>query len=155
MTTDLFKGVVAGFGATFVLSAVMVAVNLLGAASQADMNYLLRMLLGVPDRPATAWIAHFVIGSLVWGGLFAWLEPRLPGVSHTRRGVLFGVLAWLVMMLLFMPLLGGGLFGLQFSALTPIVTVVLHVIYGAMLGWAYGMLGPTRDPFARHGHRPV
>ena len=155
MATDIFKGVVAGFGATFVVSALMVAQTALGIFSQVDMIHLLSAALGTPDGPGAAWVLHFVIGSLAWGSLFAWIEPRLSGISHTRRGIFFGVLAWLVMMLLFMPATGGGLFGLQFTALVPIVTLVLHVIYGTVLGWAYGRLAPTRDPFARHGHRAV
>ena len=36
------------------------------------------------------WIAHFMIGPIIWGGLFALFGPNLPGGSLWLKGVIFG-----------------------------------------------------------------
>jgi hypothetical protein len=48
-----------------------------------------------------------MIGAVIWGGAFALLEPRLPGGDFWVKGVVFGVGAWLIMMVAMMPMAGG------------------------------------------------
>ena len=66
------------------------------------------------------------------------LDPYLPGGSHSVKGIVFGVGAWLLMMIVVMPMAGAGLFGMNLGIMAPIMTFILHVIYGAVLGAVYG-----------------
>ena len=52
----------------------------------------------------------------------------------------FALLPWLVSLVIFMPLLGGGILGLSLGAgPLPIVgNLVLHALYGAVLGVVWG-----------------
>ncbi len=61
------------------------------------------------------------------------LVPYLPGGSYMLKGMTFGVAAWLLMMV--MPMANVGLFGMM----APVMTLMLHLIFGAVLGAAYGM----------------
>jgi hypothetical protein len=88
---------------------------------------------------AAAWALHFVVGAAT-GGLFAWLDPDLPGDSLRQRGVILASLAWLLMMFFIMPLSGAGVFGLYAGVLVPLGTLTLHVIFGAVMGGIYGWL---------------
>ena len=54
---------------------------------------------------------------------------------------MFGALAWLLMMLIPMPMAGAGLFVMKMGMMTPIMTLVLHLIWGAVLGATYRGLG--------------
>lgn len=54
--------------------------------------------------------------------------------------MVFGVGAWLLMMVALMPMAGAGLFGLGLGIMAPVMTLVLHMIFGAVLGWTYGRL---------------
>ena len=72
---------------------------------------------------AFGWIGHFALGTVAWGIIYAALQASLPG-TPVVKGLIFGALAWLAMMIFFMPLAGNGLFA-------------LHLIYGAALGVAY------------------
>jgi len=84
--------------------------------------------------------AVFFIGGLVWALLYALIfEARLHGPAW-RRGVEFALLPWLVSLVIFMPLLGGGILGLSLGAgPLPIVgNLVLHALYGAVLGVVWG-----------------
>ena len=90
------------------------------------------------------------IGSAVLGGFFSYIEPRLGADTHTKSGVLYGIVTWLVVMLVFLPAAGAGNFGFQLSVFAPLVTLALHVLYGGVLGWTYGKLAPTLNPFTKH-----
>lgn len=92
----------------------------------------------VADRLALAVLLHFAIGlalSVVYAGV---VEPRLAGPG-ARRGMLFALAPWLLSLVLVLPLLGGGLLGLQLGAgVLPVVgNLVAHLAYGGVLGWAY------------------
>lgn len=64
--------------------------------------------------------------------------------THTvsiGRGLGAGLAATVVLsllMIIVMPMAGAGLFGLQLGLMAPIATLMLHWIYGAVLGGVYG-----------------
>jgi hypothetical protein len=147
--TDVFKGIVAGGVATAAISGLMLIKSAAGILPQLSLIHLLLALLEAPKEQALGWILHVAFGSVILGSLFARIEPRLRADTHTKDGILFGVILWLVMMLVFMPAAHGGYFGFQLTHLAPIAMLVLHVVYGAVLGWTYGKLSPTNDPLAK------
>lgn len=131
------KGAFAGFVATIVLSAFMVMKQMMGMMPQLDIVTMLTTMVGA-SSPAVGWAMHFMIGAVIWGGLFASIQHRLPGGSVVVRGVVFGIGAWLLMMLAVMPMAGAGPFGLKFGLTAPIMTLMLHIVFGATLGAVYG-----------------
>jgi hypothetical protein len=83
--------------------------------------------------------AIFVIGGLVWAVLYGMVfEPRLSG-RPWLRGIKFGLIPWLFSLLVFMPLVGGGLLGLGLGAgpLPILGNLILHLVYGTLLGTVY------------------
>ena len=135
---NIVKGVIAGFAATVVLSLLMMMKSAIGLMPELDVIAMLSAMMG--SGLAMGWVAHFMIGSLVWGGLFALLAPKLPGGSLWLKGVFFGVVAWVLMMVAIMPMAGAGVFGMKFGMLAPVMTLVLHLIFGAVLGGVYAAL---------------
>jgi hypothetical protein len=87
---------------------------------------------------------HFLIGTALWGTLFAWLDPNIPGEGHWLKGILFAAGAWLVMMIVMMPMAGAGLFGSHLGMMAPVMTLMLHVVFGFVLGAVYALERP--DP---------
>lgn len=141
----LVKGIAAGFAATAVLTVLMIVKAAMGVMPAFNAIRDLTQILGgfgLPASPAMGWIAHVLLGSVVWGGLYAVLHDKLPG-SGALSGIVFGLLAWLGMMLVFMPMAGHGLFALGIGPMATMATLVLHVIYGAVLGVVYDRI---RDP---------
>lgn len=138
--SNLLKGMAAGFVATVVLSALMVMKSMMGLMPQLNVIAMLSKMMGGPA--VAGWIAHFVIGTVVWGGLFAWLNPQLPGQAQWLKGVIFAVGAWLLMMIAVMPMAGAGLFGAHLGIMAPVMTLVLHIIFGAVLGGVYRLERP-------------
>ena len=138
-SSDVGKGIIAGFAATIVLSALMLVKQMMGLMPELDSIAMLSKMVG-NISPVMAWVAHFMIGSVVWGVLYAWLAPSLPG-PNWFKGALFATGAWLAMMIAIMPMAGAGLFGLSLGMTAPIATLMLHWVFGAVLGVVYGVLG--------------
>src|SRR5215216_1917857 len=66
-------------------------------------------------------------------------RSRSPSQRHPQPSV--GVFAWLMMMVTFLPLAGAGFFGAKIGIPAVIGLLGLHLIYGAVLGAMYGLLG--------------
>lgn len=144
-------GLLAGLAATIVLSVLMILKSVMGLMPQVNAIAMLagmaNQYAGLPGTAPVGWVLHFLIGTLLWGLLFAWLSRWIPGARHTVRGIWFSVGAWVLMMILAMPMGGAGFFGLQLGIGAPVATLVLHIVFGAVLGWTYGMLMQRT-----HGH---
>jgi hypothetical protein len=147
--SDIKKGMVAGGVATAAITLAMLLFDATGLEPQLQLTRLLLTLLDAPSEYALGWLAHFFLGSVVLGALFVHVQSRLGADTHTKSGVLYGVIVWLVMMLVFMPAVGAGYFGFQLSLFAPIIMLGLQVLYGAVLGWTYGKLSPTHNSFTK------
>ena len=75
-----------------------------------DLQGLLGDLVGGSVGPAAPWLLSFANGAVVLGFLFGRTYRLLPGRSGATKGLVFGLLGWVVMGLFFFPLLGRGLF---------------------------------------------
>ncbi len=136
------KGIVAGFIATVVLTILMIGKAFSHWLSAFSAIEAIHRLTG--GLLVMGWVGHFVIGSILWGVLFALLYPRLPGGRGVPRGIVFGALAWLAMMLLFLPITGYGFFGVAIG--WPLIgfTLAMHLVYGTVLGISYASLTGQR-----------
>lgn len=136
--SNISRGMIAGFTATLVLSAIMVMKSMMGLMPQLDVIAMLSAMLGT--SAVGGWIAHFVIGTVLFGIAFALLFELIPGDSPVIKGVVFAVGAWLIMMIAVMPMAGAGLFGMALGIMAPIMTFMLHLVFGAVLGFTYSQL---------------
>ena len=140
------KGFLAGLAATVVLSILMLMQSAIGLLPNLDVIAILSGMM--QSGPALAWLVHFMIGTVLWGGIFALVEDSLPGENLWLKGALFGIGAWLLMMVMVMPMAGAGLLGMSLGMVAPVMTLMLHLIFGAALGGTYGLL-LSRE----HGHQ--
>ena len=132
---NISAGFLAGFIATVVLSAMMVIKGMMGVMPELDVAAMIGMMMGA--SVAVGWIIHFMIGTIAWGGGFALLYDVIPGGSAVGKGIVFGVAAWLGMMIMIMPMAGAGFFGMNMGIMAPVMTLVLHIVFGAVLGLVY------------------
>jgi hypothetical protein len=146
---NIGKGVIAGFVATSIVSILFLMKAAMGLMPDLNIIVMLSGMMG--GALIMGWVAHFVIGAVIWGVLFALLHPSVPGGSLWLKGVVFGVAAWLMMMIVVMPMLGGGIFGINFGMVAPAMTLMVHVIFGAVLGGVYATL-QNREPTHQHAH---
>jgi hypothetical protein len=133
-------GLLAGFIATVALSILMLAKGAMGLMPQLNpIDDIVRVthLLTRLDVPLPlGWLGHFFLGTVIWGLIYAAWHASLPG-APVVKGLIVGAVAWLAMMILFMPLAGHGLFALSLGPPAVVATLVLHLVYGAVLGGVY------------------
>jgi hypothetical protein len=72
---------------------------------------------------------------LAYGGLWGAILSSLTRPVTIWKGIGLGVLLWLVMQITVLPFLGWGLFGAGITPKIAGATLILHLIYGATLGW--------------------
>jgi hypothetical protein len=133
------KGIVAGFLATFALSVLL------------DPMAMIARTAGVLS-PTLGWTLHFLIGSVIWGAGFALVHDVLRGPSWVR-GIAFGLVSWMVVVLAILPVTRLGLFGVELSFAASVAMLLVHMIYGAVLGGIYGALVAPEDEPRRRVHR--
>lgn len=142
----IYRGLGYGAIATLVMTLVMVTGMSTGVAPmpQPIPKAIAERVMGLfmADVPTvlsmiTGLIAHFGYGAAA-GAVFAVL---FSGRTHWKTGLLWGVVLWIVMQIVVLPLIGWGLFGIGETGFPPKIAVgtgVLHMIYGGILGWGVG-----------------
>jgi hypothetical protein len=137
--SNALKGMVAGLVGTLVLSALMI-IN--SATALMPEIHIIRWLTALGTLSVSAaWMDHFIVGVIVWGLLFAVYDGAASRPEPWLKGVIFGVFSWLMMMVMFMPLAGAGFFGSKIDISTHMGLLVLNLIFGAVMGVTYGLLG--------------
>jgi hypothetical protein len=72
---------------------------------------------------------------LVYGGIWAALLTQVTTRVTIRKGLGLGVFLWLLMQVVVLPFIGWGLFGTTITPKIAVATLVLHLIYGVLVGW--------------------
>src|SRR5215213_6767432 len=144
----LRAGVLAGFLGTFAMTIVLVAAyGLASSIGKVDGNVVQRWSRALVVNPVAERTADGVLlaigANLAMGLLLAlvyarYAEPQLHG-PHWWRGMQFALIPWLLSLIVFLPLMGGGLLGMDIGAgpLPILGNLLLHLVYGAVLGSAY------------------
>ena len=131
------RAVAAGLIGTAAMTSLLLIEPSVGLPRIA-IGQILSTALGLTPAYLTAgavmgWIIDFLVGALFALVYAAFLERRLPGVPVVR-GVIFGILVFILAQLVFMPLVGGGLF--SHGDLQMLLGSFLgHIVYGAIVGW--------------------
>ncbi|HEX5163977.1 MAG TPA: DUF6789 family protein [Thermomicrobiales bacterium] len=160
----LSGSILAGFAATIIMSLLLViAYTLTGYLGDADGSQLSQwfwnlrnndLATGALDIPITAFSINLLAGlawALVYGGI---VEPRLSGPGWLR-GMIFSLVPWLLSLIVFFPAIGGGFFGMDLEAgpLPAIGNLVLHLIYGAILGAVFAIPEVSSNPLDERAAR--
>jgi hypothetical protein len=143
---NIGKGIIAGVLASAAASGAIFLGLLAGVLPAADP---VRSVSGVTlSPPGLSWVMHFAVGTFLWGPLLALLSPVLPS-PFWFKGVVFGALAWLLMLLVTWA---------ADPASPPqanLEPILLHVLFGGMLGWTYGNLLDRAERQVSAGRAPL
>ncbi|MBA2453359.1 MAG: hypothetical protein H0V47_09320 [Chloroflexia bacterium] len=149
-TNWLSNSIIAGFPATVVMTVVFIAGFLFsGAFGAQDGTTVSRWFWGLTNNSLTDSAYNIPIGAysvnllagLVWAGVYGYVaEPRLSGPGW-RKGMLFSIVPWLLSLVVVFPIVGAGFFGAALGAgpLPAIGNLILHLVFGAVLGSIYAV----------------
>lgn len=76
------KGIIAGFAATVVLSALMLIKSAMGLMPELNVIAMLIRIMGA-SSPIVEWAAHLMIGAIIW-------ERHLPGLRRIFSASIIG-----------------------------------------------------------------
>lgn len=129
------SGFVWGVVATLAMSILMVTGLLTGLAPMPRPipEALVSLVIGDAPKPVRMLVA--LTAHLLYGGVFGALLAETVRPVSIWNGLGFGVLLWVAMGVVFLPLLGWGVFGTAVTPKIAVATLVLHLIYGGTLGW--------------------
>jgi uncharacterized membrane protein YagU involved in acid resistance len=136
---NVMRAAVAGLVGTAAMTALLLVEPSIGLPKIA-MGQVLSTSLGLTTAhlaigPALGWGLHFVIGMVLAIIYAAAFEQRLPG-SPVVRGMIYGLMVFVLAQVVFMPLVGGGLFSRGDLELIA-GSLLGHLLYGAVVGWSY------------------
>lgn len=110
------------------------------------------------NSTAMGWVMHFIVGMMLAFICAYWLVDHLPGAPWLR-GLEYGVLPWLAMMVIVAPMLPmlnpmaakmpPGFFLAHMGMMTTMGSLMGHLIWGLVLCPVYGDVGMTRQQTAR------
>jgi hypothetical protein len=138
--TSIKNGFISGGLATYVFGSMLLVNNALHSYPEVRFARTLAGILGSPGDVMVGVAAILITGIFVFGGLFAVYAPRLPMRTYFAKSLALAAVSWLLMMVVFMPLGGAGIFGLDRSPVVPIATLVLNLAYWLVLGMSYRWL---------------
>ena len=133
------RAMAAGAIATASMTALLLVEPSIGLPQIAIGQIVSSTMTAVSSRtavgPAGGWVIDLIVGivlAMVYAGYF---ERRLPG-SGLTRGMLFGVLVFLLAQLTWAPITGSGFFsGGDIQLL--IGALLGHLVYGGVVGYVY------------------
>ena len=131
------RAIAGGLVGTILLTLMMRFVAPMMTGQKMDVAGKLGDMTGM--GPIAGMIMHFLVGSVIFGLIYAFVLFRfLPGAPW-QKGLLSGVIFWLGLEILMMPMMGGGFFSSQMGGMKIVVAALIaHLVYGAALGLIAG-----------------
>ncbi|HYH11340.1 MAG TPA: DUF6789 family protein [Thermomicrobiales bacterium] len=144
--TGILAGFIATFAMTVTLTAAWLLANSLGDANGGQFARWMDNLAHnrIEERVGDAFVIGMVLNLVIgiaWALIYArFFEPSLnmPGITE---GLLYSLIPFTLSVAVVFPLMGAGFLGSELGAgpLPFIGNLVLHLIYGATLGFVYAI----------------
>lgn len=141
----LRDSVLSGFVATFAMTVIAaLAYAFARSVGDSNGNTFTQWLAGLTENRLTertqdalvVALAFNLIMGLIWAIIYGrFFERAIPG-PPIRRGLIFSLIPWILSLVVFFPLADVGFFGSKLDAgpLPTIGNLILHLVYGAVLG---------------------
>lgn len=142
--------VLAGFCAAFAMTVTIAAGYLVALAIGSPSGSVIeRWSWALTENEITETVGRgFGVGlvlnlamGMVWAVIYArFVEPKLSGPGWCQ-GILFALIPWLLSLVVFFPIAGAGMFGMDIGAgpLPGIGNLIVHLVYGAVLGTIFAI----------------
>jgi uncharacterized membrane protein YagU involved in acid resistance len=132
MRPDWKRAILGGFAGTLALTVMIYQVAPKMGMAKMDIAGQLGQMFG---SWTLGMVVHFTLGTVVFSLIYALLAyPLLPG-PPVVKGLVWGVVAWLGLQLVAMPMMGAGFFSTRAGGMKAVIgSLVAHLVYGVLLG---------------------
>ncbi len=145
---NLRAGIIAGLIAVLATTAVNILGRLIGVLPEPlDLKYMSELFIDPASTPTSAfWVGMFlhILDGILVGVIYIWLIKRPTPLNGVGFSLIF---VWLTMMLILLPARGRGVFGFSTGPMMPVATLLLTILYGAIVGWVAQKMVFPQDIF--------
>jgi hypothetical protein len=129
------SGFTFGVIATFVMTLIMLTGMQTGISPIPEPIpvAIIKSIFGTLSKPVLMILgmgAHFA-----YGGAAGFLLFKFSKDNKLWYGLIWGIMLWLIMHIVFLPLIGWGFFATAVNVKIIPATLLLHLIYGGILGY--------------------
>jgi uncharacterized membrane protein YagU involved in acid resistance len=87
---------------------------------------------------------HFLNGTVIFPLIYVYLLYRLLPGAPWQKGLLWGVILWLGVEIVMMPMMGRDVFSMETGGVKAVIAALMgHLVYGAILGAIAGAPAPA------------
>ena len=136
MKPNIWKAVAGGFVGTIMFTLMM---RFMAPMMGVRMDIVARLGEMTHTGMAGGIFMHFLNGTVIFPLIYVYLLYRwLPGAPW-QKGLLWGLILWLGVETVMMPMMGGGLFSMEMGGMKAVMAALIgHLVYGAILGGVAG-----------------
>jgi hypothetical protein len=126
------RAILGGFVGTLALTFVIYQVAPMMGMGKMDIAGKFGQMFG---NWTMGMVMHFVNGTIIFPLIYAFLLYRfLPGPPAVK-GLVWGVILWLGLQLVAMPMMGAGVFSTRAGSMKAVIgSLAAHMVYGSLLG---------------------
>ena len=141
MKPNTWKAIAAGFIGTVMFTLMM---RFVAPMMGIRMDIVAKLGEMTHTGMAGGLFMHFLQGTVIFPLIYAYLLYRfLPGAPW-QKGLLWGVILWLGLETVMMPMMGGGIFSMETGGVKAVIAALMgHLVYGAILGAIAGAPAPA------------
>jgi len=133
---NIWKAGVGGFLGTVIFTLMM---RFVAPLMGVRMDIVAKLGEMTHSGMAGGLLTHFLNGAVIFPLIYVYLLYRfLPG-SPWQKGLLWGVILWLGLEIVMMPMLGGGMFSTEMGGMKAVMAALIgHLVYGIIFGAVAG-----------------
>lgn len=141
MKPNIGRAIAGGFVGTLILTLMM---RFVAPMMGVRMDIVAKLGEMTHTGMAGGILVHFLNGTVIFPLIYLYLlHQRLPGAPW-QRGLLWGVILWLGLELVMMPIMGGGMLSADMGGMKAVMAALMgHSIYGAIFGAIAGTPATT------------
>ena len=133
MKPNPIRAVAGGVAGTVVLTMMTLKVAPMILGRPMDIPRMMSAMMKGP--PALGWAAHIMLGVVVFPLAYSFIVFGLLPGPPVLRGALWGVVLWIAVEIIVMPMAGNGFFSATHGGAEAVTAALMgHVVYGALLG---------------------
>jgi len=133
MKSNITKTLLGGFAGTLMMTLMMQFAAPMMIGQPMDIAAMLGNMMG--NNYAMGMAVHIMLGVLVFPLVYAFFGYRfLPGTPFIK-GLIWGLILWLIAETMVMPMAGAGFFMSEIGGLKAVMAALMgHLVYGGLLG---------------------
>jgi len=137
MKPEITKAVIGGVAGTVVMTLMMMFVAPMMTGQPMDIAAMIGDMMG--GSYMIGMIIHIMMGVILFPLVYVYVVYSLVPGSPVVKGLIWGVVLWLMAAAVVMPMAGAGFFMSNIGGMMAVVAALMgHLVYGGLLGYLAG-----------------